>query len=874
MTRPLRPRDSYLPLLAGALLLAVLPAPAAVKTWDGAVDTLWDTGGTANWTGQTWAASDDALFNGAGVGAVVVNAGGIAARVINFGAGGYTLTGGVINLASADGNGGGKDLTVAGNVSIANNITMTGGTSNVLGLSIGGTGVLDYAGVVTSYNGRMDLKDTVTLNLATGSSINLTGTNGNQILFANTGTTLNLNGGSFTSTGNNGTNGGVLYNLTMNSGTLTMGGALSSQVSLLAGGTVALNGGTASVQGFSGAASNTVRFNAGTLRALASNANFLPAAIVSEVRSGGARIDTNGFNPTVAAVLAHEAALGVTADGGLFKSGEGTLTLGGANTYTGGTTVAAGAVTLSNTTAAGTAAITLGHASTGASNLRLTFSAANVANNITVAAAGSGTVTLYGNSQFSGHGGTVALNRSTILEIPSTGAATDWWYAFNGVFSGGGALTVRGGSGGTSAASSGNRVMISGANSHSGGTLVESGKLQLAHVSAAGSGVITLGSAATGSAVTQLRVGANIANAIVVSSAAPSSPAGIATFNSLQVLSGALQIDRALEINGASDRLTWSGSGAVWSGAGNITIATGLGGNHRVTHDGVANTWTGDMTINASAIFQPGHAATLGASNSLTVNGTLQLNNVPQTIDGLSGTGTVRNVIGANTLTLGAGGSGGSFSGVIQNGSGTLTLVKTGAGTQILSGDNTYTGTTTVAAGTLLVNGTHATSGLINVSAGATFGGSGSVGLVTLADGAFFTPGDGVGAITVAELTLSPMARVVFELGAPSPLQTPGNDFVAVGETLTLWGTLDVSPQAGFGSPAAGDQWLLMTYGGGLADMGVSVGAAPALAPGLAYAINVETPGQVFLTVVPEAGTGTLAALGLLRLLKVLRRRK
>ena len=56
--------------------------------------------------------------------------------------------------------------------------------------------------------------------------------------------------------------------------------------------------------------------------------------------------------------------------------------------------------------------------------------------------------------------------------------------------------------------------------------------------------------------------------------------------------------------------------------------------------------------------------------------------------------------------------------------------------------------------------------------------------------------------------------------------------------------------------------------------MGMSVGAAPALAPGLAYAINVETPGQVFLTVVPEAGTGTLAALGLLRLLKVLRRRK
>lgn len=34
------------------------------------------------------------------------------------------------------------------------------------------------------------------------------------------------------------------------------------------------------------------------------------------------------------------------------------------------------------------------------------------------------------------------------------------------------------------------------------------------------------------------------------------------------------------------------------------------------------STCTGDMTINASAIFQPGHAATLSASNSLAVNGT------------------------------------------------------------------------------------------------------------------------------------------------------------------------------------------------------------------------------------------------------------
>ena len=52
-------------------------------------------------------------------------------------------------------------------------------------------------------------------------------------------------------------------------------------------------------------------------------------------------------------------------------------------------------------------------------------------------------------------------------------------------------------------------------------------------------------------------------------------------------------------------------------------------------------------------------------------------------------------------LTIGNSGLSGTFSGTIQNSSGTLSLVKTGSGTQVLSGVNTYAGGTTISAGSL-----------------------------------------------------------------------------------------------------------------------------------------------------------------------------
>jgi autotransporter-associated beta strand protein len=84
------------------------------------------------------------------------------------------------------------------------------------------------------------------------------------------------------------------------------------------------------------------------------------------------------------------------------------------------------------------------------------------------------------------------------------------------------------------------------------------------------------------------------------------------------------------------------------------------------------------------------------------------------------------------------------LSGAIANPVGVGNLYKSGSATLTLTGSNTYSGTTAVAAGKLLVDGTNSGSGAVSVSSAATFGGIGSVGgNVTYAAGSFaeFTQG-------------------------------------------------------------------------------------------------------------------------------------
>ena len=73
-------------------------------------------------------------------------------------------------------------------------------------------------------------------------------------------------------------------------------------------------------------------------------------------------------------------------------------------------------------------------------------------------------------------------------------------------------------------------------------------------------------------------------------------------------------------------------------------------------------------------------------------------------VDALSGSGTILsgfNGAGYTNFTFGANNGNGTFNGVLANNEGVGNYVKTGTGTQVLSGSNTYTGSTTVSGGTL-----------------------------------------------------------------------------------------------------------------------------------------------------------------------------
>ena len=122
---------------------------------------------------------------------------------------------------------------------------------------------------------------------------------------------------------------------------------------------------------------------------------------------------------------------------------------------------------------------------------------------------------------------------------------------------------------------------------------------------------------------------------------------------------------------------------------------------------GGANTYSGATTVSAGNL-KDGVANALPTTTTLTVTGTgtFDVGGFAQTVGGLAdggvNTGTVTDSGAAATFTVNDGVAN-SFAGLITNGANALALTKTGAGTLTLSHANSYTGVTTVSAGTLSI---------------------------------------------------------------------------------------------------------------------------------------------------------------------------
>lgn len=210
---------------------------------------------------------------------------------------------------------------------------------------------------------------------------------------------------------------------------------------------------------------------------------------------------------------------------------------------------------------------------------------------------------------------------------------------------------------------------------------------------------------------------------------------------------------------------------------------------------GTMNT-AGTVTINGTSAAETVNVAAgstmsltaaerLNDTASVTVNGTMNLNGGNEKVGALSGSGTTN--VGANTLTSN-GATDSTYSGTI-NGTGGLT--KEGAGRLTLSGDNTYTGATTVAAGTLATSGNErvADASNLTVQSGAFFVLGGNESLATIS---------GAGDIVLAGsnvLTTNATSDTTFSgvLSGAGTLTKVGASKLTLSGTSTATGILNVN---------------------------------------------------------------------------------
>ncbi|HUE28274.1 MAG TPA: autotransporter-associated beta strand repeat-containing protein, partial [Solirubrobacteraceae bacterium] len=334
------------------------------------------------------------------------------------------------------------------------------------------------------------------------------------------------------------------------------------------------------------------------------------------------------------------------------------------------------------------------------------------------------------------------------LPLALTGASTE-------AASGAGTLTIAGNTSGSSGlifVTTGGASALTGNNSYAGPTTISSGTL---HVNSAA------GVAISGSSLTIGTVQGASAQLLDNVQSSDISPNTDVTVNSDGVFNFQSEIETAksLTVAGGSvlgGTLTMSGGLTMTDG----TVAIGTSG----TLSAASLSMTGGAISGAGTLALSGNiSATSSNSGPATVSSSVRLTASP-TVTVTAGTAPEFQITG-----------------VISETGGSRSITKAGSGTLLTSAANTYSGTTTVSAGTLVANGTQ--SGPFSVGQNGTLSGAGTYGATTVA-GVLTPVGPGMNTGT---LSFGPTGRLDMTITSVAPAALP-SVFVA--------GTVSIDPNA------------------------------------------------------------------------------
>ncbi|MFM8745571.1 MAG: autotransporter domain-containing protein, partial [Aestuariivirga sp.] len=561
--------------------------------------------------------------------------------------------------------------------------------------------------------------------------------------------------------GGGGAMGGAVF--VVPGGKLTITGGGGETGSAVTGGAGGDGGGNGSAYG-SGffVASSTLNFD------IAASQTYGISGVIADLNGSGGAGAGNGVG-------------GTGGPSGLVKEGSGTLILSAANTYTGDTLVSAGTLRITNAAAlgTGTAGTTIDNGAAveiGANNVAEAFAlgVASGAMNFATLSNVGGSYTLTGAISIAENGRIISANDGGNIRTLTLDAA-------GGDITGAGQSLTLGGAGnvsvdraiatgsGTLSKEGAGTVTLSGANTYTGATNVRDGTLDVTGSIASAAVQVGDGSGSAGSAT--LRVdGASLADtaAVTVNSDGVVSGAGEEAVGSLTLDGGLLAAGATLSAAGAKT-LNGGMIAGTLSGTGATTVQNGA--------TTVTGSILGDVTVASGGTL-------VLASNNAVTGKIITTGAVVEYLDGVTRTGEIE--LNSNSTQLKVASGTATQAGLISQDASSRPLEKIGAGTLVLSGQNTYTGLTAILEGKLIVNGSLA--GTMTVGDTTMLGGNGAFNAVTVQPGGTLSPGNSIGIQNFATLTLNAGSTTVIEVDSVALT----SDRIVVSGVASLNGTLNL----------------------------------------------------------------------------------